>query len=82
MNKQLFSYFMVFLVLLSVITIAPKTEAQKRCRKVLEPGTQCLLAKCREECFKKLSGNGVCVETPPTSGKYTCNCFYNCGPGL
>ncbi|AED95741.1 unnamed protein product [Arabidopsis thaliana] len=80
MSTKLFSYFMLLVVLFSVLTIIPKTEAQKRCRQELEPGKQCVLAKCRELCFKQLKGFGSCIEKPPGSSKYTCNCFYNCGP--
>ncbi|KAG7537151.1 S locus-related glycoprotein 1 binding pollen coat protein [Arabidopsis suecica] len=79
MRKQLFSYFMVLVVLFSVLSVVPKTEAQKRCRQELEPGKQCLLAECRELCFKKSNGFGSCLEKPPGSENYTCNCYYNCG---
>ncbi|XP_019085929.1 PREDICTED: putative defensin-like protein 165 [Camelina sativa] len=79
MNKQLLSYFIVFVVLFSVLSIVPKTEAQKRCIQELEQGKQCLLAKCRERCFKNLNGFGSCVEKPPGSDRYICNCFYSCG---
>ncbi|EOA14450.1 hypothetical protein CARUB_v10027654mg [Capsella rubella] len=79
MNKHLVSYFLVFVVLFSVLSFVPNTEAQKRCRKELEPGKQCVLSHCREICLKQLNGFGSCVEKPPGSDKYTCNCFYNCG---
>ncbi|KAF8107253.1 hypothetical protein N665_0124s0047 [Sinapis alba] len=78
MSKQFISYLMVLMVLFSVLLVVPKTEAQKRCRKELMPGTQCLLAKCREVCLNTLKGFGTCIEKPPDSDRYTCNCFYNC----
>ncbi|ESQ32422.1 hypothetical protein EUTSA_v10005578mg [Eutrema salsugineum] len=78
MSKQFVSYSMVLMVLFSVLLVVPKTEAQQRCSKELEPGTECLLSKCREDCFKQLSGFGSCIENPIGSSKYTCNCFYNC----
>ncbi|CAH2044698.1 unnamed protein product [Thlaspi arvense] len=78
MSKQFVSYVMVLMVLFSVLLVIPQTEAQKRCKQVLEPGTQCELSWCRESCLKKLNGFGTCVENPPGSSKYTCNCFYNC----
>ncbi|KAG2261116.1 hypothetical protein Bca4012_014089 [Brassica carinata] len=79
MSKQLVSYCTVLMVLLSVLLVIPKTEAQKRCRKVIAPNTQCLLSNCREVCFKTLKGFGTCIENPPGSRNYTCNCFYDCG---
>ncbi|CAF2035926.1 hypothetical protein BRARA_I00409 [Brassica rapa] len=79
MSKQFVSYFMVLMVLFSVLLVVPQTEAQKRCIKELMPGTQCLLAKCRKVCFKTLKGFGTCIEKPPGSDRYTCNCLYNCG---
>ncbi|KAL0718014.1 hypothetical protein Bca4012_067336 [Brassica carinata] len=78
MSKQFVSYFVVLMVLFSVLVVVPKTEAQKRCRKKLLPGTQCLLAKCREVCLTTLKGFGTCIEKPPGSDSYTCNCIYNC----
>ncbi|XP_018490569.2 putative defensin-like protein 165 [Raphanus sativus] len=78
MAKQFVFYFMVLMVLFSVLLVVPKTEAQKRCVKQLMPGTQCLLAKCREVCLGTLKGFGSCIEKPPGSDKYTCNCVYNC----
>ncbi|KAF3593516.1 hypothetical protein YC2023_085847 [Brassica napus] len=78
MSKQLVSSCMALMVLFSVLLIIPKTEAQQRCTKVIAPETQCLLLKCREECFKTLNGFGTCVENPPGSDNYTCNCMYDC----
>ncbi|KAF8105617.1 hypothetical protein N665_0157s0185 [Sinapis alba] len=79
MSKQSISFCMVLMVLFSVLLVIPKTEAQKRCRQVIDPNTQCLLAKCREVCFKTLKGFGTCIENPSGSDKYTCNCLYDCG---
>lgn len=65
--------------LAAVLLVIPKTEAQNRCSQELEPGSECVLSKCREECLKKLKGFGTCIEKPAGSHKYTCNCLYNCG---
>ncbi|CAF2089628.1 unnamed protein product [Brassica napus] len=78
MSNQLVSSCIALMVLFSVLLISPKTEAQQRCTKVIAPETQCLLLNCREECFKTLNGFGTCVENPPGSENYTCNCMYNC----
>ncbi|XP_018475665.1 putative defensin-like protein 165 [Raphanus sativus] len=78
MSKQFVSCFVVLMVLFSVLLVVPKTEAQKRCAKELMPGTQCLLANCREVCLRTLEGFGTCIEKPAGSDRYTCNCVYNC----
>ncbi|XP_019058716.1 PREDICTED: putative defensin-like protein 165 [Tarenaya hassleriana] len=73
------SYFLALVLLVSVMTMLPGGEAQKRCVKELDPNTQCVLYNCRAKCFKQFNGFGSCIEKPYGSEKYVCSCAYNCG---
>lgn len=51
-------------------------NGQHRCTEVLDPNA-CTLGDCREQCYQKHKGNGIC-ELSSDMSHYGCICIFDC----
>ncbi|GLT96044.1 hypothetical protein SLE2022_136930 [Rubroshorea leprosula] len=77
MAKISFTHLFLLTLLLSVVSMVPRVDAQKRCTETLYP-TGCTLEDCGKKCFQRHNQvGGQCIANAAQTD-YACVCVWTC----
>ncbi|GKV25893.1 hypothetical protein SLEP1_g35273 [Rubroshorea leprosula] len=78
MAKFTFTYLLLLVLLLSVVSMVPQANAQKRCIETLY-SSGCTLYDCGQKCYQKHHQyGGQCISNKAQTD-YSCVCVWTCG---